>query len=171
MWSVFHYIIVASDAEFGECTMFFLVLIDEECVTEVLFDCTLSAIEFTSTIPALVLDFIGSMMTVINPSRQMNKATPRQTAEIRADLYSELPEYIHILNEFTVYWFLLEYIVLTADLEYSSIQQWYLAQYSSNNSTDHSPYGKCACATISWYVSTSDIGVVGSSGTAATVWC
>ena len=33
------------------------------------------------------------MIIIINPVRQMNKATPRQTAEIRADLYSvnELP--------------------------------------------------------------------------------
>ena len=30
-------------------------------------------------------------MTITSPIRQINKATPRQTAELRADLYSELP--------------------------------------------------------------------------------
>ena len=72
--------------------MFFLVLIREDCVAEVLLDCALSTTAvFTTIVPTLVLDFIKRMMTVISPNRQMNKATPRQTAEIRADLDSELP--------------------------------------------------------------------------------
>lgn len=36
-------------------------------------------------------------------------------------------------------------------------------------STDYCLYSKCACTTTSWCVSTSDIGVVGDSGAAATV--
>ena len=74
--------------------MFFLVLIREDCVAEVLLDCALStAAVFTTVtiVPTLVLDFIKRMMTVISPIRQINNATPRQTAEIRADLDSELP--------------------------------------------------------------------------------
>ena len=68
--------------------MFFLVFIDEGCVTdsEVLLDCVLS--EFTSTVPALVWDFIKSMMTVINPIRLIKKATPKKIAEMRTDLHA-----------------------------------------------------------------------------------
>ena len=71
--------------------MFFLVLIREDCVTEVFLDCALSSVVFTAKVPTLVLDFIKSMITVINPIRQINRATPREIAEIRADLYSVLP--------------------------------------------------------------------------------
>ena len=55
-----------------------------------------TAAVFTTIVPTSVLDFIKRIMTVISPNRQMNKATPRQTAEIRADSDSELPIY----NEF-----------------------------------------------------------------------
>ena len=65
--------------------MFFLVFIDEGCVTEVLLDCVLS--KFTSTVPALVWDFIKSMMTVINPIRLIKKAVPKKIAEMRTDLH------------------------------------------------------------------------------------
>ena len=74
--------------------MFFLVLIREDCVTEVFLDCALSSVVFTAKVLTLVLDFIKSiksMITVINPIRQINRATPREIAEIRADLYSVLP--------------------------------------------------------------------------------
>ena len=67
--------------------MFFLVLIHEDCVTEVFPDCALSTVVFTTTVPTLVLDFIKSMMTVINPIRHINKATPREIAEIRINLH------------------------------------------------------------------------------------
>ena len=74
--------------------MFFLVLIREDCVTEVLLDCALSTAAVSTTIvPTLVLDFIKRMMSAISPIKQINKATPRQTVEIRADLDSELPVY------------------------------------------------------------------------------
>ena len=71
--------------------MFFLVLIRELCVTEVSLDCTLSAVVFDAAFSNLILYLIKSIMTTINPIRQINKATPRQTAERRADLFSELP--------------------------------------------------------------------------------
>ena len=72
--------------------MFFLVPIDEDGV---FLNCPLSTAVFTTTVPTLVLDFIRSMMTVTNPIRQMTKATPRQTAEMRTDLHvhSVLPTF------------------------------------------------------------------------------
>ena len=39
---------------------------------------------------------------------------------------------------------------------------------ASDIPTDHSLNGKCTRATISWYISTSNSGVVGGSGAAAT---
>ena len=44
-----------------------------------------------------------------------------------------------------------------------------IAEIASDISTNHSLYGKIAFIVISWYISTSDIGVVGGSGAAATV--
>ena len=40
---------------------------------------------------------------------------------------------------------------------------------TSDIPTDHSLHGKDTLTTIGWYVNTSDIGVVGGSGAAATV--
>ena len=57
----------------------------EDCV---LLDCSLSTVVFTVTVPTLVLDFIKSTITIINPIRQIAKPTPRQTAaEMRVDLH------------------------------------------------------------------------------------
>ena len=81
--------------------MFFLVLIREDRDTKVFLDCALSTVVFTTTVLNLVLDFIKSMMTVINPIRQINRATPRQTAEIRADLYSVLPTSLSRYNNYS----------------------------------------------------------------------
>ena len=91
-----------SGSVFGECTtyeIFFLVLIRDDCDTdsEVVLDATWSSdtVEFTTTVPTLLLDLIKSMVrstiTVIDPIRQISKATPRETAEIRAVLYSVPP--------------------------------------------------------------------------------
>ena len=44
-----------------------------------------------------------------------------------------------------------------------------IAEVAGDISKNHSLHGKGALTTISWYVSTSDIGVVGGSGAAATV--
>ena len=44
-----------------------------------------------------------------------------------------------------------------------------IADIASDISTNHCLYGKIAIIIVSWYISTSDIGVVGSSGAAATV--
>ena len=61
-------------------------MIDEDCIAEVLLDCALSSVEVTSIVPALVLDFIRSMITVVNPIREISKATPRQAADMTAGL-------------------------------------------------------------------------------------
>lgn len=80
--------------------MFFLVLICEDCeaeVSEVVLDCALSnvSVVFTARFPTLVLDFINSviksMMTIVEPVRQINKTTPREIAEINAVLSSIPP--------------------------------------------------------------------------------
>ena len=44
-----------------------------------------------------------------------------------------------------------------------------IAEIASDISTNHSLYCKIAFFVVSWYISTSDIGVVGGSGAAATV--
>ena len=50
----------------------------------------------------------------------------------------------------------------------STYPDW-VTRITSDISTDHSLYSKLTHATISWYISTSDSGVVGGSGAAATV--
>ncbi|MCG8621320.1 MAG: hypothetical protein MJE68_04855 [Proteobacteria bacterium] len=49
------------------------------------------SVVFTITVPTLDFDFIKSMVTVINPIRQIAKAIPRQIVEMRVGLYLELP--------------------------------------------------------------------------------
>ena len=44
-----------------------------------------------------------------------------------------------------------------------------IAEIASDISTNHSLYGKIAFLVVSWHVSTSDIGMVGGSGAAASV--
>ena len=44
-----------------------------------------------------------------------------------------------------------------------------IAEIASDIPTNDSLYGKIAFFVVSWYISTSDIGVVGGSGAAATV--
>ena len=44
-----------------------------------------------------------------------------------------------------------------------------IAEISSDIATNHCLYGKIAFFVVSWYISASDIGVVGGSGAAATV--
>ena len=44
-----------------------------------------------------------------------------------------------------------------------------IAVFSYYFSTNHTLYDKIAFIVVSWYISTSDVGVVGGSGAAATV--
>ena len=45
----------------------------------------------------------------------------------------------------------------------------WIAEIARDISANHSLYGKIAFIVVSWYISASDIGVVGRSGAAATV--
>ena len=46
---------------------------------------------------------------------------------------------------------------------------YWIACITSDSFTEYSLYSKIAVTAIGWYISTSDIGVVGGSGAAATV--
>ena len=71
--------------------MFLLVLTCEDSGTEAFLVWSLCTVVFTTKVPTLVFDFIKSVIIVIKPIRQMTKATPRETAEMRAGPHSELP--------------------------------------------------------------------------------